>query len=184
MIDYNIKKNEYLKKIEDEISGLISKTNPSSPNKYELTKYKDSYKYKSPIKQPKNEKPNESKKDKKNYSKTPNTKEETSSIANASMPESINDEYVEYNPQKIINKNLKRKFKKEKKKKYLPIPDSRLFDLANQYLTTDESLERFQYSLKKKNESLDDKSSMFSIIEEEKETNFSKNIKSSIQILI
>ncbi len=27
---------------------------------------------------------------------------------------------------------------------FQPIPDSRLFDLANQYLTTDESLERFQ----------------------------------------
>jgi hypothetical protein len=42
---------------------------------------------------------------------------------------------------RIATQKQKRKIKPYS---FQPIPDSRLFDLANQYLTTDESLERFQ----------------------------------------
>lgn len=66
---------------------------------------------------------------------------------------SINTDTVREENKEYYKAQGKEKVKQQKPMKpysFQPIPDSRLFDLANQYLTTDESLEQFQNEQKKK----------------------------------
>ena len=133
---------------------------------------------------------NNSQKNKKNNDGIPNNSiyinqnNISQNIQNSSSNKNVNNSSNSNNSKISFNNSINKNKSNKPNQLFRPLSDSRLFEMANQYITTDESLEKFQARLKNKyssihthnNVNINNYNSNLDVIEERIPSKGNKNI--------